>query len=263
MISVIIPAYNSEETLAAALTSVANQNGNFELEVIVVNDGSSDSTSIVAKETAKLHNINLILIEQINSGVATARNNGVKNSTGDFIAFLDADDVWLSDKLELQMNFLLESKFDLVGGNFKGLNVNYNRLDTVFADFKEVKFKDLLMKHYFQPSAVIMRRSIFEKVGGFKDGMTHAEEGLLFYKICYMGRCALYSKDVIDYGNGKHPFASGKGLSSNLWKMEKGELLNYHEIYKCNMIYFSKYLFLIGFSLAKYMRRVFLSRVFN
>ncbi|NKI76218.1 glycosyltransferase family 2 protein, partial [Dickeya sp. CFBP 2040] len=235
-ISVVIPAYNAEKTLTDALVSVVKQSGDFDFEVIVVNDGSLDSTSSVAIDSARALGIKITLIEQENKGVATARNVGVEKSTGDYIAFLDADDIWMPTKTQEQMNFLLRNNFGMIGGNFRELNANFKKLKTISESIKEVTFSNLLIKHYFQPSCVIIKKAIFELVGGFEDGMTHAEEGLLFYKICYSSRCAIYCKDVIEYGGGKHPFASGQGLSSNLWKMEKGELYNYRHIYRKGMI---------------------------
>jgi glycosyltransferase involved in cell wall biosynthesis len=93
-VSVIIPAFNSEATIARALLSVQEQT-NGELEVIVVDDGSTDSTA--EKVAAFGGNVHYIRIE--NSGPAAARNVGIAHSHGEYVAFLDADDEWLPERL--------------------------------------------------------------------------------------------------------------------------------------------------------------------
>lgn len=96
-ISVVIPAYNAQETLADALYSVLAQTSAAH-EVIVVDDGSSDATA----EVISNHDCPVTLIRQVNSGAAAALNNGISNAAGDWIAMLDADDLWAPGKLEAQ-----------------------------------------------------------------------------------------------------------------------------------------------------------------
>ena len=97
MISVVIPCYNAERWISATLHSVMAQNWP-NLEIIVVDDGSSDRSA----ELVRSQFPNVILLEQKNSGVAAARNLGIANAKGDWIAFVDADDIWLPEKLHTQ-----------------------------------------------------------------------------------------------------------------------------------------------------------------
>ena len=101
-ISVIIPVYNSEKTIIRALNSVFNQTTiNNILEIIIVNDGSRDSSVSLINDFKKKNSIiPIILVNQENSGVSSARNIGIKKSSGDWIALLDSDDEWLNDKIE-------------------------------------------------------------------------------------------------------------------------------------------------------------------
>jgi glycosyltransferase involved in cell wall biosynthesis len=99
MISVVISVYNGEEFLADAISSVLAQTG-VELELIVVDDGSTDGTPAVARSFTDPR---VTVLRQDNRGVAGARNAGIARAHGEFIAFLDADDVWLPDKLRRQM----------------------------------------------------------------------------------------------------------------------------------------------------------------
>ena len=102
MISVVIPLYNKEKSIAQTLECVLNQTYK-DFEVIVVDDGSKDnSAAIVAQFTdTRIH-----LIRQENGGVSAARNRGIEEAQGKYVAFLDADDVWLTDHLESLVNLI-------------------------------------------------------------------------------------------------------------------------------------------------------------
>lgn len=99
--SIVIPAFNAEETLEETLDSVLAQRG-VELEVIVVDDGSEDSTA----EMARGFGSRVRVVQQPNRGIGAARNRGIAESRGQFIAFVDADDLWHPDKVRLQVERL-------------------------------------------------------------------------------------------------------------------------------------------------------------
>ena len=106
-ISVIIPMYNASETIVRVLNSVKNQTLKCDYEILVINDGSKDnSKEIVEKYISENSGSNIILIDQLNGGVSTARNAGLRASKGELIAFLDSDDEWFPDKLEKQKQIL-------------------------------------------------------------------------------------------------------------------------------------------------------------
>jgi glycosyltransferase involved in cell wall biosynthesis len=102
-VTVIIPAYNSENSLGQAVESVLSQNCE-STEIIVVNDGSTDQTA----EVTRSYKERIVYLEQSNAGQGAARNAGLKVATGEFIAFLDADDYWLPGFLECCTRFLVE-----------------------------------------------------------------------------------------------------------------------------------------------------------
>jgi glycosyltransferase involved in cell wall biosynthesis len=112
LVSVIIPVYNGDRYLGEAIESVLRQSYQ-PLEVIVVDDGSTDTTATVARQFgAAIH-----YLYQENGGTAAARNLGIQRSQGSFLAFLDADDLWLENKLELQMGaFAEQPTLELVSG---------------------------------------------------------------------------------------------------------------------------------------------------
>ena len=100
LVSTIIPVFNGERLLPEALDSVFRQDYR-PIEVIVVDDGSTDGTSLVARSCPEVR-----YLYQSNQGLGAARNAGIAAACGEFIAFLDADDIWLPRKLSSQMNFL-------------------------------------------------------------------------------------------------------------------------------------------------------------
>ena len=102
LISVIIPAYNAELTIEETIAAVREQTvTNFEL--IIIDDGSTDRT---VETVNKIEDSRIRLLSYQNEGLPTARNRGIENASGEYIAFLDADDLWTKDKLEKQLAML-------------------------------------------------------------------------------------------------------------------------------------------------------------
>lgn len=110
MVSVIIPAYNREKSVAAAVNSVLAQTWR-DLELLLIDDGSTDDT---AKVVRGIDDPRLKYIYQANAGACAARNHGIELARGEYIAFHDSDDIWHEDKLEKQMKALLENDADIV-----------------------------------------------------------------------------------------------------------------------------------------------------
>lgn len=119
-VSVIIPAFNAEFCIAAAIRSVLEQRFNLEIEIIVVDDGSSDGTAKVVSELSSEHH-QIRLYKNIRSkGPSGARNTGLIHSTGEYVAFLDADDLWLNNHLIEGIHFLESNlNVDVVLYNFE------------------------------------------------------------------------------------------------------------------------------------------------
>ena len=170
-ISVIIPVYNGARYIATALDSVFSQNYN-DIEVIVVNDGSTDNSENIIK----LYNIRYL--KQENMGVAVARNNGIKLSKGEFLAFLDQDDVWLPEKLSLQFNQFINQK-----------NLGYLlshqilHLENGFAKPHWLKSEQLNQPIIgYLPSTLMVRTEIFKKIGYFNDKFDIGSDSEWFFR---------------------------------------------------------------------------------
>lgn len=110
MVSVIIPSYNRADKIKPAVESVLNQTYT-DLELIIVDDGSKDNTKEVIES---INDSRVRYVRQKNSGACAARNNGINHAKGEYIAFHDSDDIWHKDKLEKQMNALLNNDADIV-----------------------------------------------------------------------------------------------------------------------------------------------------
>lgn len=170
-VSVIMPVYNSSSFLNKSIESVENQTLN-DIEIICVDDGSTDdSLDILNELNNKYENIKIICQE--NSGPGIARNNGIKNAQGEYIAFLDSDDIFLDDDaLEKMYNLGKSKNSDLICANLKRINQDYT-IDTHY-DFLNSRFmyfykEDILKSEdYGIPFAFyrnLFKRSFLEKNG--------------------------------------------------------------------------------------------------
>lgn len=261
-ISVIIPVYNSEKTIIQSVDSVVRETVDFgyDWELIIVDDGSTDQSAWVIKNYIinSPFRENIQLISQKNSGAAVARNTGIKTSTGEFIAFNDSDDCWLPGKLGLQISYLL-SNTDVVlvggvfGNHYFGI-LKKNKNEAV------ITIRDQILKNYFSPPTVILRKKILRKSGLFSENMTHAEEGYFFNNVVVNGRSILLNKILTVPLTAKARYGDG-GLSGNLLKMEQGELFNIKSAYQFKYISLSLFIFAYCFSIIKFFRRVILVKV--
>lgn len=160
MVSVIIPAYNREKTIERAVMSVLNQTYK-DLELIVVDDCSKDNTVEVLK-SIKDDRLKIIRLEK-NSGACVARNVGIENAQGDYIAFQDSDDEWLLDKLEKQMAIFEKEKVDLVFCAFNRFGLGE---DLTYPELPEgiVERKVLLEDSRISTQTLIGKKECFENV---------------------------------------------------------------------------------------------------
>lgn len=250
-VSVIVPLFNSEDTIVRALQSVLNQTFDGDIEIIVVNDGSTDNSAAKVEQLcASINSSCIVLITKKNGGVSSARNAGLLIAKGAYIAFLDADDAWLPDKLEVQLK-VLQANPEIY---FLGALINTPAKITS-SDLSIVTQRQLIYKNYFQPSTVIMRREVYKQIGLFNETQRYAEEGNYFIRVAGSFNCALLNKKLVYYGEHKKGFGQS-GLSSNLKEMEKGELLNLQFARNQKYINFPTYVIAVAFSLLKYFRRI-------
>lgn len=176
-ISVIIPAYNCAATVDRSIASALAQDYDGSLEVIVINDGSTDETlNALGKYSERI-----IVITQTNQGLARSRNVGVARARGDLLAFLDADDVWFPSKLS-QLSSVLEHNehavlaySNIVAVDGDGLVLPQKFIGDAFMHAPSMG--ELLAQWWpILPSTVIMRRKAFQQCGGFCEDYRRAYE---------------------------------------------------------------------------------------
>ncbi len=143
LVSIITPSFNSEKYIAQTIQSVQNQTyTNWEL--IIIDDASVDDTTTIVKKIAAIDlRITLIVLEQ-NSGASKARNQGIKNAKGNYLTFLDADDIWFPNFIENSINTIKKTKIPFVFSSYKRSN---EELKFVYSDFivpQKVTYTDIL-----------------------------------------------------------------------------------------------------------------------
>lgn len=164
-ISVIIPAYNSERYLAEALESVLAQSPS-PAEVIVVDDGSSDSTPAIARGFGAP----VRYIVQANAGGGAARNRGVAEARGAWLAFLDSDDLWAPDKLALQMSALeAEPEAEAVFGHVRHFH------SPELADEARQSTRLPPVMPGYHAGTMLIRADAFARVGPFEEQLRRAD----------------------------------------------------------------------------------------
>jgi len=166
LVSVIIPVYNGEHYLAQAIESILAQTYT-PIEVIIIDDGSLDNSSYIARSFQEVR-----YYHQLNQGVAVARNTGIAVSHGEFIAFLDQDDIWTHDKLDVQIEYLLHHPE--TGGVLSKLRLF---LEPGVHPPGWLKI-DLLQKEQtgYCPSSLIVRKDVFTRIGVFDSAYTHTSD---------------------------------------------------------------------------------------
>ncbi|TQQ83943.1 glycosyltransferase family 2 protein [Peptacetobacter hominis] len=159
MVSIVTPVYNAEKFLKETIISIKNQTyTNWEL--LLVDDCSSDSSPEIIKEFLKKDNrIKYIRMEK-NSGAAISRNTGIKHAEGQFIAFVDSDDVWDSKKLETQINYMLKNKVGFTFTSYRYMRECGIKTNKIARAPKKIDYNGLLKNTIIGCSTVVIDRNI-------------------------------------------------------------------------------------------------------
>lgn len=201
LVSVIIPAYNSSQYISETIDSVLKQSYKH-LEVIVVDDGSTDNTLQIAE---KFEKYGVRVYAQKNKGACAARNYGYQLSKGEFIQFLDADDVLAPDKIEKQLNELLkyDNYHDLLihckWGRFRdGEEVYHWGPDvSIRTDLKPVDW--LIINHMSITGCWLTHRDLIEKGGRWNEDLKRNQDGEFFSRVMLQASKVLYSNEAKVY----------------------------------------------------------------
>lgn len=180
LVSIIIPTYNRGWIIKDAIDSILTQDFK-DFELIIVDDGSTDNT----KEILNKYKNNIKIINQTNKGVSAARNTGINASSGDYVAFLDSDDIWLPKKLSTQVDFFNSNKNAMICQTEemwikKGKRINKKKKHKKISGYI---FEPSLSLCLVSPSAVMTRRSLFDEIGLFDEKLYSCEDYDMWLRI--------------------------------------------------------------------------------
>lgn len=181
LVSVIIPTFNRAHVLGKCIDSVLNQSYQ-NLEVIIIDDGSTDNTKSVLSH----YKDHIKVIYQNNSGVSSARNAGVANANGKYIAFLDSDDSWHKDKLKIQLEKFENNNIALMACNAELVDITGNKTilyDDSIPEFSILEFFDVYCHPYLGIPNVVLLKDVFDEMNGFNEELKTAEDIDLFLRV--------------------------------------------------------------------------------
>lgn len=227
-VSIIIPTYNAarfiKETIDSALAQTYSN-----IEVVIVNDGSTDNTEEVIKDY--LSDKKIIYVKQENGGISKARNRGVANSSGEYIAFLDADDIALLNRITEQVKFFEENpEYGVIYSNFQSF---YHSYPEKLLSYKRIGcagniLRPLLHYSFICPSTVMITKSVFVAVGGFDSSFRDAEDWDLWRRLSYSGTLFGYIKKPLVITRLNSNSLSG---FHNQVRMKKMNLLSFEKFF--------------------------------
>ncbi len=251
--SIVIPMFNSAYSIVKTLESCLEQT-TLPVEIIVVDDCSSDDSFALVKQWMQKYNgtVEIVLRQlEVNSGPSKARNVGWEMATGEYVAFLDADDRFRTEKLETLVPVLRENPSVVLLGHNSKLNSDGIK---EHGDLSKVSTITILKKNVFTTPAVVIKRDIKER---FDETMRYTEDHDLWLRITQKYDETYYLDRVLTLID--RPVRSEGGQSANLWAMRRGEIKMYKKFCKSNglMVLFPMFL---GYSLAKHLVKLFKGR---
>lgn len=268
MISVIIPYYNALQTIERTLDSLLFQTFR-DFEIIIVNDFSDDNPSHILNiyiDKFSILNINLIYIPlNKNSGPSFARNIGWDVAKGDYIAFLDSDDVWHSQKLELCLKVILKESPDMLIHDSGLLRTGLlSEISKIYYPEKLLKAIEVprykwLIKNLAVTPAVLLRRNLDFR---FDTNMKYCEDYDLFLRIAF-SKAEVFKIESLPLCYLGKPFMTGGGLSSNVSKMRLGEIKMFIKFSFQDLKNIPLLPFLVMYSLLKYVRLLVNSKLID
>jgi glycosyltransferase involved in cell wall biosynthesis len=228
-VSVVIPTYNYGRFISEAIESVLRQTYPI-FEIVVVDDGSTDNTEeIVAKFGDKVK-----YIKQKNGGVGLARNTGVRHSTGEFIAFLDADDIWLPHKIERQVQLLQkDGEVGLVTVGMREFGKDGKTITKYQTGQNGWCAENILLlgAGIAAPgSSLLIKRDVFERVGGYDEmkDMHPSEDWEFCYRVARRFKLAFLPELLVEYRN------HGNNGHLQIPKFERAMLLAFEKTFVDN-----------------------------
>ena len=226
--SIVIPLYNKQKDIAATLRSVFAQTF-ADFEVVVINDGSTDGSE---NEVLQFDDNRIVYIKTENRGVSQARNLGIENSKGEYIAFLDADDYWFPGHLETLHQLITEySEAGLFTSNYRFaypngtlVDTDFSSLGSNFSGIVENVFKHSLKNRLMWTSCVVVKSEVFDIVGMFDTSITlgAGEDTDMWIRVALKYPVAHTSRVTAHYNlAGSNRVSHAKTLQRSFAKLDK------------------------------------------
>ena len=252
-VSVVIPCFNSAATIERALRSVEHQTTKPH-EVLVVDDASNDNTVSVIEQYAQTSSLNIRVIKQsMNGGPSVARNAAWNVATGEFIAFLDADDQWHPQKLETQLNTMLANPTCVMSfhDHLFGSSEQFETLPFTPVT-SQATLRNYLLRNRSATPTVMLRTALTER---FTSTKRYAEDYLLWMTIIASHGSALHIHATLAHCS--NPGYGGSGQSGKLWKMERSELSGFASLWRSEALSLPTLVAVSIWSITKYLLRLF------
>ena len=176
-VDVIIPTYNSQEHIRTTLNSVLEQSFK-NISVIIVDGGSSDNTVAIIQKYQLVDERIQLIINENDQGPAHSRYVGIEHGVGDFIAFIDSDDLWQLDKLQIQIDFMIKNYADFTYTDYEHIDEHGTVISTTRRGHNANTFKQYLRRRGIANSSVVVRRAIVRDVWSNAISSTYAEDTL-------------------------------------------------------------------------------------
>lgn len=221
-VSVVIPTHNRKELLPRAIQSVLNQTYPVK-EINVISDGSIDGTDEVMKEFCASNEKIRFYSYSPSKGGNYARNCGIKMSTGDVVAFLDDDDEWHKEKIQLQVSMMKSDRqIGLVCTGTNKVFVEQNTCNVYIPPATYDCKKEILLRNCIGSTTTVMiRRELFDKVGGFDEKLPALQDYDMWVRICQITKVGVVKQPCVEYYN----YESGGQISHSTQKYVKAAAL--------------------------------------
>jgi len=260
-ISVVIPCFNSASTIERALRSIEHQTLK-PLEILVVDDASTDSTMSIIEEYARSSALHIRMIKQsVNGGPSVARNAGWNVATGEFIAFLDADDQWHPKKMEIQIaafELTPDASMCTTGYVFNSQPSHWDEIENSDITYQRNSFWKYVIANRSATPTVMFRNTVSLR---FPTDQRHAEDYYLWLLSSKLLGPTVHINQVLTFCS--NPAYGGKGQSGQFLAMQKAELSGFGKLKRMGLLSTLEYLIVASWSCTKFVIRMIDAKLFS
>lgn len=229
LVSVIIPFYNRVDVTLKALQSAIDQTYK-NTEIILINDGSTDDISSIVSFIESKDNCKLITTE--NAGPASARNTGIRYSKGEYIAFLDSDDLWLLNKLEIQIKMMMENGWEFSHTSYNLINSLTGDSILVNSGKKNYKYPWIAFRCRIATPTVVLKRNLIRDIA-FIENIRVGEDTIFWLHVSLTNTLHGINTATVNvytnpYTTAKNPTLKSKAyLNINKYGLKNSKIISY------------------------------------